>query len=150
MRTRATDRGCWQQAQGDDLHRYGPGSPRVGELWQQGQKQQKDLRVQAADAGALQGPVRPGAFLLNVACQWSGRVAQHADPKPQQVAGAGQRERRHRQGSAGDYPAHTGGHDQGGRQMAGQQSSSRWNHASAAHAGGNHVGPIGTGRNDEQ
>ncbi|MNP36117.1 hypothetical protein D3C76_1294810 [compost metagenome] len=41
------------------LHRYRPGRGNVGELGQQCQEQQEHLRIQAADAKALDCPALP-------------------------------------------------------------------------------------------
>ncbi len=74
------------QPQRYHLQRKRPGSVYVGELWQQSQKQQKDLWIKPADAKAPERPLQSRAGIVTLPRRRCGRVAEHAYAEPEQIA----------------------------------------------------------------
>uniref|UniRef100_A0A0N4ZIQ7 EAL domain-containing protein n=1 Tax=Parastrongyloides trichosuri TaxID=131310 RepID=A0A0N4ZIQ7_PARTI len=137
------------RAQGHDLCRNRPSGAGVCKLGQQGEKQQDDLGIQAADAKALEAPTRPETDGRLVSGARNGGVHQHAEAEPQQIARPGDGQHRHGDGDARHQSRDAGCDDQGGRQMAQQQAGDCGQDA-MAHPGRDGVGPVRAGRDHEQ
>ncbi|MNF92208.1 hypothetical protein D3C84_748450 [compost metagenome] len=138
------------QPQRDDLRLHRPGGGWIGELGQQGQKQQEDLGVEATHADALEGPVVPcprAQLLAGIRC---GGMHEQLDAKPEQVGRPYEGEQGECDRVACHQGAHPGGHDQDGDQVAEQQSGHGGEHDPAAHAGRDRIGPIYPGRDHKQ